>query len=493
MGKFYLGSEELPPRLFSGTICSSVSDVPDSLSVNDVVFLSWKEKGEFRSAYPKISDPSISFVFSNETVNMEDSVTLRKREAIALEQEDYQLCKLINEAKIEHSAIKRRTVLDAFPAELQIESSNICNAQCIMCDHFFRQGKAAIGKCRPDIMDRLEFMFPYVRTIYLHGNGEPFLATSLPDRIREYARYGMRFSTNTNLSSLADGAIAAIRDNFDEINISCDAATASTYEYIRRGLSFETFKSNCRRLRASCPNLFMRMECVVMRQNVRELQAIVKTAASLGFDEVRFHELSPDRRLGNYRDASSSFPNIASVSLEEAIAAGAELGLIVSPPSYPPPNSQELAFELEQFDNEQCFLNNMQLESLKERLAAEDENATTDYLEIGHRSIPMVANASVSGICDWCIERPFVSLDGTVSLCCVNRYVALGNIFESDFADIWNSAAARAVRSAFFEGSIPYFCSGCEFVLHGMLRYVSAIDAAKLRKKIFLGNNSHAM
>ena len=78
------------------------------------------------------------------------------------------------------------------------------------------------------------------------------------------------------------------------------------------------------------------------------------------------------------------------------------------------------------------------------------------------------------GICEWCIEKPYIDLNGDVFVCCINSSYKVGNIFKSDsFMDIWNNETYQRIRELFYEGRLPGFCDNCQFILNGSLRKLS--------------------
>ena len=56
---------------------------------------------------------------------------------------------------------------------MQIEMTNRCNANCIMCIHFYLDIKGA-SDISDTIMNRLDSILPYCETVMLNGDGEPF-------------------------------------------------------------------------------------------------------------------------------------------------------------------------------------------------------------------------------------------------------------------------------------------------------------------------------
>ena len=82
------------------------------------------------------------------------------------------------------------------------------------------------------------------------------------------------------------------------------------------------------------------------------------------------------------------------------------------------------------------------------------------------------------GICDWCIEKTYIDLNGNVFICCINSKYSIGNINEKSFKEIWNSEEMIKVRKSFYSGILPDFCEGCHFILNHTLTHIKDIDTS---------------
>jgi len=167
------------------------------------------------------------------------------------------------------------------PSCVYIETTNVCNAHCIMCPHDKMQRprghmdeslfKQIIDQCR-------EFEGAGLQ-VFLHKDGEPLLDPFLADRIR-YAKQTLLRSNvhfNTNAMLLTEERIAAILDSrLDSLVFSVDGASAETYEQIRCGLSYDTVCDNIRRFfearkaRGSGPRVLMQMVVSKINQHENE-------------------------------------------------------------------------------------------------------------------------------------------------------------------------------------------------------------------------------
>ena len=250
---------------------------------------------------------------------------------------------------------------------------------------------------------------------------------------------------------------------------------------------------NCRRLRKGCPGLYMRMWSVIMRQNAGSLCELVRLASELGFNEIAFVELSSDERLKNKGDVMLGYPNYITGEIEKARREAERLRIRFVAPDY------GITFDRQGCDEEKelcyshpVFRDEDYFENLLGEIREMPESGRAPKMHVGNRQIPCLEDFKVKGICDWTVERPFVDLEGNVSLCCINQHIVLGNLFEKTFDEIWQGPAARNIRKCFYAGKLPYFCSGCEFILQERLTYlgISAKDTENLHGKIRLGGNT---
>lgn len=454
-------------------LCHTTSEVPQGM---DLV-IDWGSRFVFRKEYSNLSKfHTIYFLFDNLLVDISDECGITRIEKQAIEDKKWKICKTINEARIEISMIHRDCYLKCYPMEIQLESTDMCNAECIMCSHFYRNGTHSLYQ-HSAVFEAVRKMLPYLKTVYLHGNGEPFLIPDLLSYLSLFREYDIKFAANSNLSIVNDDIISALREDFSELNVSCDAADKRTYEYIRQGLSFENFTNNCITVRRACPDLRMRIACITMRQNIVTLPDIVRFASRIGFDEIVFTELSTDIKLENEADTMTNYPQIADKYFKLAHEVGRKCGISVKTPEIKVEHDDEsLKKEWKRFYGIPLYKEKEQLVLLREKLRTNTELCRKDFAQYDFDTLPKIIRISFSGICDWCVQRPYIDLDGNVSICCINQYVCVGNLFEQSFEEIWNGKKLQQIRKMFYEGFLPHFCFGCEFLAHGMLSCINIED-----------------
>ena len=185
-----------------------------------------------------------------------------------------------------------------YPGSLIIETSSVCNLNCIMCP----QGIGAVD--RPMHMDEniVKKLVPFMEnshSIQLHGIGEPFLSEGFWEILKylppaadwqTWEQGKCVSSVNTNLTTLRKEHLEKIlQSNLSIINVSLDTPNKETYEKIR-GYDFEKVLNNLRSLvKARGDRRFPRIwaNMTLMKENVTEIIDFMKlTIEDIGCDRV---------------------------------------------------------------------------------------------------------------------------------------------------------------------------------------------------------------
>ena len=452
------------------------------LSEFDCVVVDEYKLNEVVPMYRTICDYDNLFLwFERALICVSDNDLLNAMSNKAIKTQNWHLVKKINRIKIDLNRLMKKVVIDTYPSQLQLESTSFCNAQCIMCSHYYAGNKGALDM-NHKILDKLSELFPYLDILIMHGNGEPFTSKLFSESVDVYSTYGIGLTTNTNLSILTDNHIRLINQSFVNIRVSCDACTRDIYEGIRRSLSFDTFVKNAIRLRDLCPGVSKTMASVLMRQNIEQLPEMVAFAAEYGFDEIIFSNLGVSVFVGNEKENISNYPYFASRQLRKAIDMGIKCGIKVTIPS---------SFDLCLDDESKCREEIETIHSMPFFRPEAEVLAIREFAEsVVGDEYRLVENLSecyweenlfdCEGICEWCIEKPYIDLNGDVFVCCINASYRVGNIFEYDsFLDLWNNDTYKKIRTLFYNGKLPGFCDNCQFILNGSLKKLSVPSPSK--------------
>ena len=138
--------------------------------------------------------------------------------------------------------------------EVRIETTNICNATCIMCPR--EKMDRLEGIMDMDLFKRIvdECKALGATSVFLGGFGEPLMDTLIVDRVRYVKQKGL-FCNFISNGSLWDEKLARefIEAGLDEIRFSFYGQNKETYEEIHRGLNYEITRwlSFCHDLRSN--------------------------------------------------------------------------------------------------------------------------------------------------------------------------------------------------------------------------------------------------
>lgn len=351
--------------------------------------------------------------------------------------------------------------VDFYPAYIQIEQTNRCNAACIMCNHFYL-GNRGGHDIEPFVMEKIEPVLPYCETIMLNGDGEPFLCSSIEHNIRKYGKYGVKVGANTNLCFVPQGLWSLFRDMFGFLNISCDGAKAETFEMIRCGLDWHVFLDNLKKLDHVAPFLKKNFDCVVSKQNIRELSGIVKLAGNHGIHAVRFRRLGVNPCIGNETDQVEYYEAVLRESMLSAQEVGQKLGVEVIFPAYSAflhqkrlPTKGEMVDELTK--RKEIAVNFMKNTSLANDYCSEIV-MLQDWTEN-----TWLANKA----CQWATERCYIDIRGNVTTCCYNMKKYMGSLKNQSFEEIWNGAGYIEFRKMLAKHILPGFCKNCNWIKEG--------------------------
>lgn len=140
--------------------------------------------------------------------------------------------------------------LSRFPRTVRIETTNACNAKCVICPH--RQMKRLACSMDDALYKRIIDECSEYRcgSVHLHNFGEPLLDKKLAERVRYAKQKGIaRVAIFSNGSLLTEDKINGLIDaGLDQIKVSFDGATREEFEKIRFPLKFDTVIGNIKEL-----------------------------------------------------------------------------------------------------------------------------------------------------------------------------------------------------------------------------------------------------
>jgi len=169
-----------------------------------------------------------------------------------------------------------------FPRSLHLEPTSRCNMECIFClgsKYKYRVKDMAMSLFRMIMKESKKHGLR--DSIVFSGIGEPLLHRKIVEMVRLAKECAHKVSITTNglfLSPRLSKEI--ISANLDSITIGFDGAKRETYEFLRRGSSFETVAGNIKELVAqkkkTKSNIEVIIRAVETKVNRKEIPQIRK-------------------------------------------------------------------------------------------------------------------------------------------------------------------------------------------------------------------------
>jgi putative metalloenzyme radical SAM/SPASM domain maturase len=192
--------------------------------------------------------------------------------------------------------------LREYPSKLFVETTSRCNLNCFMC--IKQSGGSGLneGDLSPETFAGLEPAFPQLESLVLNGIGEPLLHPRLEQFIRRARKLmpsesWIGFQSNGVL--MTDRRARSLVDaGLDRVCLSLDGVTPATFRMVREGGELGDLERALSALAAAkdiCgrSDLQIGVEFVVMRDNLRELPAALRWAASRRADFAIVSHLIP--------------------------------------------------------------------------------------------------------------------------------------------------------------------------------------------------------
>ena len=356
------------------------------------------------------------------------------------------------------------------PEVIQIELTSKCNAQCIMCSHYYEFNDCG-AEASDTALQELESLLPYCKLVLLNGYGEPFISNHFIQCLRLLNKYCVKAIVTTNLSILTDEMCDLIPGVFDEINISCNGYNKETYEKIHRGLRFNTFSDNLMRLVDVCDSAKLALSCVVMVETVKWASDIIRFAHEKGIKKVRFGRLGVSSFIRNYDQDPIKFPNYVAYHLNEAKKLADDYKIeLVYPENYQINIDREaLSDEIRKVDEIEFRYGEKYQTELRNEFRLYHSQGTYGCIEQKLDS----TDIACSGICDWVAKGLYIDTTGDMFTCCESKYLSYDN---------WNGKSAQSVRDEFFSGRLPDFCKNCPFIINNELKMLECEKKPALYK-----------
>jgi radical SAM protein with 4Fe4S-binding SPASM domain len=368
----------------------------------------------------------------------------------------------VNKRKAWEEFLAGRLRLDSRPFRAAIEVTQNCNFKCIMCQHSwhprYREHRPEYDM-KPALFRKIvQEAFPYLEEVLLQGYGETIHSPhwlEFLDLCEPFAGR-IRFVLVTNLSRKnAEMWRKIVRMDFQVI-ISCDGATETTFEAIRRNGRFEGILENLAVLKAARQEHktgALQLQVTLQRLNYREMPLFIDLAQKYGVEQVSF--VSVRKSIHPASPARLRWPALRSLLSGLAGAAHAAHGRFNDSDAceaLPRPELAEMKTETlrrAEAAGIQVLFNDAYLAGLEpsqpvDRLLAQDSMG---------RWLP--GKTSWNGVssqqkCFKPFSFVFINYRGDVGPC--NHLISdeswrcMGNIARQPFPEIWNSPAYQRMR-----------------------------------------------
>jgi MoaA/NifB/PqqE/SkfB family radical SAM enzyme len=202
----------------------------------------------------------------------------------------------------ERSILRSGTVASESPEVVNLAYDRTCNLSCPSC-------RTELVVARGSHLEALERMqrrlldgdlLARIECLYVTGSGDPFASRLYRDLLRSidparYPRLRVRLHTNGLLFTPETWSdLGPVRARVQEVEVSVDAACASTYAINRRGGDWQTLLANLdfiATLRRDGPIENLQLSFVVQANNWREMPAFVELGGQFGADRIFFSAL----------------------------------------------------------------------------------------------------------------------------------------------------------------------------------------------------------
>jgi len=399
--------------------------------------------------------------------------------------------------------------IPAYPLELFLEISNICDLKCAMCVQFSAlnanrlnqiKGTARGFMDQGEVSENLREALRHAVLVHCFGYGEPTIHPTFKSFLDLVARYEVMIDFFTNGMHLDEEFCQFLVDkNVYKITVSFSGSTKETYENIYLGGNFEKVLGGMKCLaelkkKRGTRYPIIEVNSLAFRDHVAHFDEFVGLMADHGVDVVMLKPLQPHKVIPElYEHVSIMRPHQEGEIVKRAIKIGARRGITVNADLYANTASKGSGYEQqvaalkaeaeEHFgDSGREFGGNplSRFDSLAESLEPIRASGTEkrDPRVIGLDAPRVVSRALLkvkqpaeeAGATDpfYCME-PFktlyISRNGAAKPCCFANPEGwyLGDAKRDDALAIWGGEGFDATRSAIAEGEYPM--KSCEVCL----------------------------
>jgi radical SAM protein with 4Fe4S-binding SPASM domain len=209
------------------------------------------------------------------------------------------------------SRITRKPVVWGMPVSYSIEPTNHCNLKCPECPSGLGTLTRPLGLLKFDdfanLIDQIKDTGFYVQLFF---QGEPYINKQLPEMIRYAQNRKVYISISTNGHFITEKNADYILENApDKLIFSMDGLDEESYQQYRIGGTFAQADAGLKALTRSKRELkkklpYVELQFIVMKQNEKQLDDVVKYGKESGVDKVVFKTM----QISSYENAVKFLP-----------------------------------------------------------------------------------------------------------------------------------------------------------------------------------------
>lgn len=398
----------------------------------------------------------------------------------------------------------------AYPLEVFLEVSNLCNLKCAMCRDFSTLNPRRFIALREEergFLDHeafagsMEKVLEHALVVHCFGFGEPTLHPGFRDLLDQISRYEVVIDFFTNGMGLTEDLCDfLVERGIGCVTVSFSGANASDYENVYMGGKFEQVLGGIkclaeakRRRGADLPRIAI--NSLSFQHHIDKLPEFVRMMAGHGVNHIFVKQLlGEDTNPVMAQHIAVNRPWIEGLKLAEAKAVAAELGVGISADQFEHSmvGSEEEADQRRgsfvmgrRDDNAGCnsasanvIVPISELRATASKVVPikpagrEQEPMTALDVPVAEVDALLAIEAPETPLRSPCME-PFKTLyvrkGGRVKSCCFadGRAPALGDVSVQNGLDIWRGAGFEAVRQGIIEDKYPEACRTCVEIGYG--------------------------
>jgi len=408
-----------------------------------------------------------------------------------------------------------RVAMKARPLRIHFEINDYCNLKCVMCS---RENEGIPKDTGAIPLEWVKDLEPYLRRasyVGIAGNGEPFMHRDMMDILEYLCSLRCVPSTITNCTLLRE----PLRKRLAKLGpsllmASIDGGTKKVFESIRLNADFDVIEENLFQLKKEKERVgsvypVVNFINVLMKQNIDDLENVVRLAHRVGVAEINVQNLFPyhdgawdhiltdfdliDERIAEARKLAAECRikinyNPMGFSIERRLDHARSKGSVTAPTSGLQLNGRELERKtvgkvfavgaagailaneplqgsvalLEDPDDRDSDPNLANVETFgsEEKLSPETHRVVTPPT-----AAPNLKEGEPKYYCQNVFQQLHVVVSGEVRPCCFWTGPILGHIREKTVDELWNSSTMQGVRSSILQGNLPKDCKTCHILV----------------------------